>query len=93
MARTQTGDEIKRIDALGRLTLGKDLANEQYRVERSDDGTITLVPVVVIPKREMWLWQNKEALGAVQEGLAQSARGEIRHLGSFAQYADDQVDE
>lgn len=85
-------DEIKRIDSMGRLTLGKELANEQYRVDREEDGTITLTPVAVIPKRELWLWQNKEAHAAVKEGLRQSARGETKFLGSFAQYAEDDVD-
>lgn len=93
MAKTRTTDEIKRIDALGRLNLGKSLANEQYRVERTSDGTIVLVPVAVIPKRELWLWKNKQAMDAVQAGLTQSARGETRHLGSFGQYADDEVDD
>lgn len=93
MVTNRNADEIKRIDALGRLSLGKDLANEQYRVERGEDGTIILVPVAVIPKRELWLWKNKDALGAVQDGLAQSARGETKPLGSFAQYANDEVDD
>ncbi len=89
----QTIDEIKRIDGMGRLTLGKYLANEQYRVERDKDGTITLTPVAVIPKRELWLWESKEALASVKEGLAQSARGEVKQIGSFAQYADDEIED
>ena len=43
---------------------------------------------VDIPEGEKWLHQNKEAYVAVCEGLLESARGEVRSLGSFAQYAD-----
>ncbi len=86
----ETLEEIKRIDSLGRLNLGKALANETYKVARSEDGTVVLTPVAVIPKRELWLWNNKEVLTAVKEGLGQSGRGEATiDLGSFAQYADD----
>ena len=93
MAHTKTREEIKRIDALGRINLGKELANEPYMIGRGKDGTIVLTPVAIIPKRELWLWENKEALAAVKEGLEQSARGETKYIGSFAQYAEDEVDD
>jgi hypothetical protein len=83
-------EEFKRIDSLGRLSIGKEHANETYSIARQKDGTLILTPVAVIPKRELWLWKNKEALTAVKEGLEQSARGERKYLGSFAQYADEQ---
>lgn len=82
-------NEIRKLDNSGRLSLGKERAGEQYEVNEQDDGTITLTPVAVIPKRELWLWKNSEALASVRRGLEQSARGEGRSLGSFAQYADD----
>jgi hypothetical protein len=62
-------------------------------VNEGSDGTIVLTPVAVIPKRELWLWQNPEALASVRRGLEQSARGEGISLGSFAQYLDNQDDE
>ena len=86
-------NEIRKLDNSGRLTLGKDKAGEQYQVTEAEDGTIVLTPVAVIPKRELWLWQNPEALNSVRRGLEESARGEGRSLGSFAQYADDNSDE
>lgn len=85
--------EIRKLDNSGRLTLGKEKAGEQYEVNEASDGTIVLTPVAVIPKRELWLWQNPDALASVKRGLEQSARGEGRSLGSFAQYVDGSDDE
>lgn len=85
-------NEIRKLDSSGRLTLGKEKAGEQYEVTEASDGTIVLTPVAVIPKRELWLWQNPEALASVKRGLEQSARGGGRSLGSFAQYVDEPDD-
>jgi hypothetical protein len=82
-------NEIRKLDTAGRLTLGKERAGEQYEADEASDETIVLGPVAVIPKRELWLWKNAEALASLKRGLEQSARGEGRSLGSFALYADD----
>lgn len=79
---------LKRIDSSGRLNLGKSKANETYAVEEREDGTLVLTPVAVIPKRELWLWQNPEALDAVREGLRQSARGEVCEI-DLSQYESE----
>jgi hypothetical protein len=46
----------------------------------------------LVPANELWLWQNRRALRAVQTGLAEMSRGETAHLGSFAAFADVDVD-
>jgi hypothetical protein len=50
------------------------------------NGDIILKPMVSIPAREAWLYQDKEALESVQRGLSQE--GKIDR-GSFAQYVDE----
>jgi hypothetical protein len=49
-------------DARGRLTLGAVAKEKKYKVFVNDMGQILLDPVVSIPERELWLWQNAEAL-------------------------------
>ena len=39
-----------------------------------------------------WLFENKSALAAVREGLEQSAQGKVRARGSFARYANEEID-
>ena len=68
-----------RVDARGRITLAKHpglLLDRQYMQMIDAEGTITLMPVVVIPQREMWVYENPAVLAALKEGIAQSGRGE-----------------
>ena len=82
-----------RPDAKGRLALGslaRGVSSFQATVE--PDGRIILEPFAEIPAREKWLFENKDAMNAVREGIAQSAAGKTRSRGSFAKFADDQID-
>jgi hypothetical protein len=47
---------------------------------------------VRVPVREIWLYRNPAALRKVRDGLAQAAEGKLRNLGSFAKYADEEID-
>jgi hypothetical protein len=80
---------IRKVDASGRLSLGRDKVGEQYEVEEAADGRITLTPVVVIPKRELWLHQNPEAKEAVLRGLADSAAGRTVDGGDFTKFLNE----
>jgi len=48
---------------------------------------------VSIPESERWLFENPEALAAVKQGLQESAERKGEYIGSFAQYADLEIDE
>ena len=64
-------------DNKGRITLGSKFAGKVFRVEEIDEFAVRAEIVTTIPAREMWLWQNKEALESVQRGLQEWARGEF----------------
>jgi hypothetical protein len=68
----------KTIDDRNRLTLG-DLFRgyKRVRLYRNDRGELFLQPTVEIPASELWLFQNKEALEAVQTGLKDASEGKI----------------
>jgi hypothetical protein len=80
-------------DSRGRLSIGAAAKGKSYRVMVNNDGQILLDPVVAIPERELWLWQNPEVIASVQCGIQQASNGELEDAGSFAQYADLDVGE
>ena len=81
-------------DNRGRLTIGQEVVGEQhYRVLRNSAGQILLDPVVSIPTRELWLFQNHAAFASVARGIQQARQGELKDLGSFALYATESEDE
>lgn len=63
--------ETKQADERGRVSLGAGFANHTFLVENMGD-TIVMRLARVIPEREAWLYENKEALARVRKGLAQA---------------------
>lgn len=85
-----------RADSRGRVTIGPNVVGDtQYRALINELGQIILDPVITVPAREAWLWQNSDALASVVRGVEQAKRGDLGTFPSFAAYADqpDEVDE
>jgi hypothetical protein len=66
----------KYADSKGRITLGKGFANRVIQIEELENGVI-LRPCRVIPEDESWLYDNKNALASVRNGLKQARAGEL----------------
>ena len=64
-----------------------------FRISAQPDGNFLLEPMVVVHEREVWFYKNPEAQAMVQEGMAQSLQNQGKYLGSFAQYADIEIDD
>ena len=75
-----TVDSRKRISLTKLLPEGKISSVRAYK----EDERIILEPMVEIPAREVWLYENNAALEKVKIGLSQ--KGTIKR-GSFAKYA------
>ena len=78
--------EIQKPDAKKRLSLGSAMKHvgSAYNIYRNQLGQIMLDPVKAVPVYETWLFENKSALASVKRGLADSAAGRTKNLGSFA---------
>ncbi|MFI5380163.1 MAG: hypothetical protein ACHRHE_12765 [Tepidisphaerales bacterium] len=61
---------VKHTDSRGRLTLGRDFANQTVTVENVEDGQASIRVVRIIPDGEAWLYENPASLDAVRSGLA-----------------------
>ncbi len=85
--------DIVQPDSRGRLSIGSIGKGKSYRVLVNDAGQILLDPVVAVPERELWLWKNSEAIASVRQGLSESATGETVELGSFAAYANLELED
>ena len=88
--------EIKRssrADNRGRLTLGAVAKEKNYRVMINELGQILLDPIVNIPEKELWLWKNQSALSSLKRGLEEAEASEAEDLGSFAEYAELDIDD
>lgn len=64
-------------DAKRRVLLPKQLIKEgvAYHVYANSQGQIVLDPQITIPASEAWLYQNKDALALVRQGLSDAAEG------------------
>jgi len=76
------------IDSRKRISLSKLLPDLPVSSVRAyvDGEKIVLEPMVEVPAREAWLYQNEKALNKVKTGL--SEEGTIKR-GSFAEYAEE----
>lgn len=73
------------VDSRKRVSLNKllpDLPVNSVRAYLQDDKII-IEPMVEIPAREAWLYQNEKALNKVETGLSEKA---TINRGSFAKY-------
>lgn len=83
-----------RSDSRGRITIGHEVVGDtQYRALVNNLGQIVLDPVVSVPAREVWLFQNREALASVVRGVEQAKRGEFGSFPSFASHVNEPDDD
>lgn len=82
-------------DERARLSFGKAgvRRDDRFAVAVSDNGEILLTPLVSIPKRELFVWENEMVREQLSSGLRESAAGEVEDLGDFSQYADVDADD
>jgi hypothetical protein len=57
-----------------------------YHIYANKLGQIVLDPQVTFPASELWVFDNKDILAAIDRGVAESASGQLIDRGSFAKY-------
>jgi hypothetical protein len=61
-----------------------------YHIYANNAGQIILDPQVTIPASELWLFEDKDILGAMDKSMTESADGKLINRGSFAKYAKNE---
>ncbi len=56
-----TETDIKRVGKSGQISLGKQLAGQYFREQRQGDGSIVLIPVVVLSKSH-WTVRDEDKI-------------------------------
>ncbi len=64
-----TETDIKRVGKSGQISLGKQHAGQYFQEQRQDDGSIVLVPVVVVAKSH---WSVRDD-GKIRKAIAWAA--------------------
>jgi len=83
--KVQKTQKLLRPDAKGRLCLGnlaKGVSGFKVTIDENTQNII-LCPYAEIPLKEKWLFDNKEAIRSVKEGLSQSKKKQLIDRGSF----------
>jgi hypothetical protein len=82
-----------RLNEILRRVSGTEESSElRFVIYTNDVGQILLSPEIGVPLHEAWLYKNPEALAGVRKGLQDAAEGKVHKLGSFAEFADDEID-
>ena len=81
---------IRTVDAKKRIGLGEKLLKfipktpEAYQVFVGEEGDILLRPVVTIPARETWVYQNPKVLAQIRGGLSEAKQGKTQKVKDLA---------
>ena len=80
-----TAVDIKKVDSKKRINLGEKILKlvsaknktDAYKVFVGEDGDVLLRPIVAIPSKEAWVYQNPKVLEQIRQGLSESAEGKV----------------
>ena len=68
-----------RLDASGRLSLGKALGGRLYKVV-TDGDEIRLVPARAVPDGEAWFFEKRDRVAAMDRSVAQANAGTLEEI-------------
>jgi hypothetical protein len=75
----------KTVDSKGRVCIGVEYAGRTVLLDDSDPHAICILPAVVVPEREQWLYDHPEALASVLRGMEQAKAGQFAAPKNFSE--------
>lgn len=85
------------IDSKNRITLGEKITKlissqaeaDKFQIFFNEEGDILLRPMVSIPIREAWIYQNPQVLKSIHQGLAEAKREETEKVENLEEFLED----
>lgn len=88
--------DIKTLDSKKRISLSKKILKiladkfpaKSFKVYVGEDGDILLRPVVTIPSKEAWIYENPPVLEAIRKGLFEANQGKLKKVKNLKDFLE-----
>ncbi len=88
--------DVKTLDSKKRISLGekvlKMLADKfptkSFKVYVGEDGDILLRPVVTIPSKEAWIYENPTVLEEIRKGLSEANQEKLKKVKNLEDFLE-----
>lgn len=85
------------IDSKNRITLGEKIMKlnstqteaDKFQIFFNEEGDILLRPMVSIPVREAWIYQNPQVLSSIRQGLTEAKREKTEKVENLGEFLED----
>jgi ABC-type nitrate/sulfonate/bicarbonate transport system substrate-binding protein len=88
--------DTKPLDSKKRINLGKKVLEaagspgaNQFQVFIGTEGDILLRPLMAIPAREAWIYQNPAALRKLRQGLKEAGEGKLKEVKNLEKFLEE----
>ena len=86
--------DVKGLDSKNRISLSKKVLKffkkvDAFKIFVGKEGDILLRPMVNIPARESWIYENTKALSQVRQGLAEARAGKTEKVNNLDKFFEN----
>jgi len=88
--------DVKTLDSKKRISLGEKILKiltdkfpaKSFKVYVGEDGDILLRPVVTIPSKEAWIYENPTVLEEIRKGLSAANKGKLKKVKNLEEFLE-----
>ena len=88
---------VKTIDSKNRITIGEKIVKlitaqtgaDEFQIFYSEEGDILLRPMVSIPSKEAWIYQNPNVLKLIRQGLVEAKQEKTEKVENLKEFIED----
>ncbi|MEW5816647.1 MAG: hypothetical protein AB1798_14795 [Spirochaetota bacterium] len=57
-------------------------------IQKGEDGDILLRPVIAIPEKEAWIYENPTVLKSIRKGLSEASQGKLKKIENLEDFLE-----